>query len=126
MTKAYTIIARCGDIESQFDTYIPIVLPVAFTIAATPASVSGVTGGDVFISTYLEDDSNTLPITGAGIAFWVDGAGTLSTWWDVTDEWGMAYTTLTIPDSTAEGTTTVSARVGMTDIEASIDITINP
>ncbi len=126
MTKGYTIIARCGELESTFETSIPIVEPVEFTLEASPSSISGSAGGEISVWAYLEDDTNTLPITGATVQFSIDGAGSLATFYDVTDEYGLATTTLTIPPGTASGTTTVTGKVWMTSEQASVEITINP
>ena len=126
MTKSYTIIASCGEAQSSFATSIPIVEPVELALEASPSVVSGSVGGEVTIWAYLEDDSNTLPITGATIAFSVQGAGSLSSYYDVTDEYGLATTTLTIPAGTTVGITIVTGRVWMTDEEATAEITINP
>lgn len=126
MTKPYTIIASCGDIESQFPTVVPIVLPVAFAVTASPPSVDGSEGGDIYIGAYLEDDINTLPITGAVVYFKVDGAGTLLTDWAVTDEFGWANTILTIPAGTAAGNTTITGWLPIIGEEKSVEITINP
>jgi hypothetical protein len=126
MTKIYTIIASCGDIESQFPTVVPIILPVEFAVVASPPSIDGSEGGQVLIGAYLEDDINTLPITGATVYFKVEGDGTLSTDWEVTDEFGWAYTVLTIPAGTAAGTTTVTGWLPILGEEKSVEITINP
>ncbi len=126
MTKSYTIIASCGEAQSSFATSIPIVEPVEFTLEASPSFVSGSVGGEVTVWGYLEDDSNTLPITGATVAFSIEGAGSLSTYYDVTDEFGLATTTLTIPPGTSAGTTTITGRVWMTDNQATVEVTINP
>jgi adhesin/invasin len=125
MCKDYSIIARCGAIESGFETSIPIVLPVRFAMVASPASVSGSVGGDVFIYVNLWDGYE-LPISGAGVGFSVTGEGVLSSYTEETDEYGHSMTTLTIPPGTGEGTTTVKAFVWMTDIEVEVEVTITP
>jgi adhesin/invasin len=126
MTKNYTIIASCGDITSQFPGDVPIVLPVEFAIAASPLTVDGGAGGEVYVGAYLEDDTNTRPITGAVVEFRSAGAGTLSEDYGITDEFGWVYTVLTIAPGTAAGTTTVTASLPILGEERSVDITINP
>jgi hypothetical protein len=126
MTKAYTLLASCGDIESSFATRMPIVLPVEFIVEAYPASVSGPDGGDVTVTAYLEDDVNTLPITGAAVRFSVAGAGSLWSDTEVTDTFGLAWTVMTIPAGTPDGTTTITGKLYLSDIEDEVEITINP
>jgi adhesin/invasin len=123
MTKAYTIVASCGQVESQFPTDIPIVLPVRIGIEAVPGTVSGVTGGEVTIFASLWD-TYELPVEGACIRFVVDGAGTIEPDFGVTDHYGDAFAVLTIPDSTDAGSTKVKVRVCMTDVEEEVEITI--
>jgi hypothetical protein len=123
MTEPYSIIARCGDRESTFETVIPIVTPANLNLGAVPGSVSAATGGVVAILAALSDDC-ALPIEGATISFVVDGVGTIDPPFAVTDEGGSCSTVLTIPAGVEPGKTTVKAAVFMTDIEADIDVTI--
>ena len=63
---------------------------------------------------------------GAGAGFAIEGPGTIYPATTVSDEMGVATTTLTIPAGTEEGVTKVKAWVWMSDIEGDIDITITP
>jgi adhesin/invasin len=124
MTKDFTIIARCGELESQLHTAVPLVIPIDMSIDATPGFVDGSDGGDVTIWACLEDACD-MPVIGATIAFAVAGPGSLSDYYVPTDEYGCAWTVLSIPDSTDAGTATVTGHVWMTDIEKEVEITIN-
>jgi adhesin/invasin len=123
MTKSYTILASCGQVESQFSTAVPIVLPVRIGVEAVPGSVSGATGGEVTIFASLWDNYE-LPIEGACIRFVVEGPGTVAPDFTNTDYDGDAFAVLTIPDSTDAGSTKVKVRVCMTDVEKEVEITI--
>ncbi|MFH1220153.1 MAG: invasin domain 3-containing protein [Candidatus Eisenbacteria bacterium] len=125
MTKAVTIIARCGQLlESQFPTSIPIVLPVTLLVDAVPPSISGAAGGTVAVVVRLSD-GYALPIEGACIGFALTGAGSISPAFGVTDQYGTAGTTVTIPAGTPAGKTTVKAKICMSDVEKEVEITIN-
>ena len=50
----------------------------------------------------------------------------MSPYFDETDETGSAFTTLTIPAGSVEGTTTLMAKLYMTNVEVAVDITITP
>jgi hypothetical protein len=104
-------------------------LPIAdgsVTLEAFPGSVSGAAGGSVTIYVTVWDHYRLIPVDKAGIGFGVEGVGSVSPPTAVTDESGVAMTTLTIPPGTEEGVTKVKARVWMTDIEGDIDIRITP
>jgi len=123
MTKAVTIIARCGQLESQFPTSIPIVLPVALLVDAVPPSISGAAGGTVSVVVRLSD-GYALPIEGACIGFTLKGAGTIVPDFAATDQYGGAQAVVTIPAGTAAGKTTVKAKICMSDVEKEVEITI--
>jgi hypothetical protein len=123
MTEDYTIIARCGEIESRFSTVVPIVLPVNLNMAAVPGSVSGATGGVVQIYASLSDDF-ALPIQGATISFALDGIGSVFPSFAVTDEYGSCGATVMIPSMVEAGSTKVIGRVFMTSVKGETDITI--
>jgi hypothetical protein len=123
MTKAVTVVARCGPLESQFPTSIPIVLPVTLSVDVAPASIVGAAGGDVVVFARLSD-GYALPIEGACIRFGLTGAGSVLPGSSVTDVNGTTGAVVTIPAGTAVGKTTVKVKVCLTDVEKDVDITI--
>lgn len=123
MTEGYAIVARCGDLQSEFPTVVPIILPAYVNLAAIPGSVSGGPGGVVQIYASLSDDCS-LPIEGATISFAIDGVGLVLEPFAVTDENGFCESTVIIPSMVEAGTTKVIARVFMTSLKGEVDITI--
>ncbi|MFH1312805.1 MAG: invasin domain 3-containing protein [Candidatus Eisenbacteria bacterium] len=124
-----TIIASTWGGETQSSASYGITLPIvdaALSIEAFPSSLSGAAGGVVNIQVVCWDHYNLLPVDKAYIGFSIEGAGSVSPYFGTTDESGSAYTTVTIPPGTEEGTTTVKAKLFMTTVEAAIDITITP
>ncbi|MFZ1947710.1 MAG: invasin domain 3-containing protein [bacterium] len=123
MNKAYTINASCGDVEGQFPTAVPTVLPVRIGVEAVPGSISGATGGVVTVYMSLWD-TYELPVENACVRFVVDGPGTIEPAFTATDSDGAAFAILTIPAGTEAGSTKVKVRVCMTDVEEEAEITI--
>ena len=100
-------------------------------VTADPASVVGLTGGDVEIVASVFDPSSQ-PIVGATVLFSTT-QGTLTPITVETDAEGLARTTLTIPPGTPAGSVTVTAEAlgntGMVTIEVgalTISVTANP
>jgi len=126
-----TIIANtsggtAGDeVRAELANGLPIV-DGSVTLEAFPGSVSGASGGTVTIYVTVWDHYRLIPVDKAGIGFGVEGVGSVSPPTAVTDETGVAMTTLTIPAGTEEGVTKVNARVWMSDIESDIEILITP
>jgi hypothetical protein len=125
MTKPIAIVARCGELESSLETYVPIVLPVKWGIQADPISVSGSVGDTIAVYGGLADHCNN-PIVGACIAFSVEGGGYIPTEFafDVTDEYGGFVTYLVIPPATAAGKAKVTAKICGLQPSTEIEITI--
>jgi hypothetical protein len=122
-----TIIASTsgGEVQSSYGLTYPIV-DAALTLEAFPSSVSGAAGGVVTVQVTCWDHYRLLPVDKAYVGFSIDGVGSLSPYFDWTDESGSALTTLTIPAGSEEGTTTLKAKLYMTSVEVTMDITITP
>jgi adhesin/invasin len=124
---ASTMGGRIGDeqVVSQLSNPLPII-DGSVTLEAFPGAVSGAAGGTVTIYVTVWDFYGLIPVDKAGIGFSVEGPGSVSPPTAVTDETGIAITTLSIPAGTEEGVSKIKARVWMSDIEGDIDITITP
>jgi hypothetical protein len=114
-----------GDVTASLTNGLPIV-DGSLTLEAYPSSISGTDGGDVTIYVTVWDHYNLIPVDKAGIGLSLEGVGTIDPANTITDESGVAMTTVTIPAGTEEGVTKVKAWVWMSDIEGDIDITITP
>jgi adhesin/invasin len=114
-----------GDVTGSLTNGLPIV-DGSVSLEAYPASVSGAAGGTVTIYVTVWDHYGLIPVDKAGVGFGIEGAGTVDPPTAVTDETGVAMTTLTIPAGSEEGVTKIKAWVWMSDIEGDIDITITP
>jgi hypothetical protein len=112
-----------GQVESELSTVLPIV-NASLSIEAFPASIYGPGGGEVTVVVTVWDHYKMIPVDKALVGFSVTGDGSVSPYSAVTDESGSCSTTLTIPVGTEEGTSTVSAKLWMTDVQADIQITI--
>jgi adhesin/invasin len=125
--EVVTIIASTagGGVTSSLTNGLPIV-DGSVSLEAYPSSVSGASGGTVTIYVTVWDHYGLIPVDGAGVGFALEGAGIISPATTVTDEMGVAMTTLTIPAGTEEGVTKVKSWVWMSDIEGDIDVIITP
>ena len=119
-----TIIATsmAGDIQGTYSTAPPIVSPT-LSIEASPASVSGATGGSVLITVAVWD-SYMEPVDNALVSFGVEGQGYVSPGTSYTTDTMPAMTTLYVSPGAEEGTSTVKAHLYMTDVTAEVSITI--
>jgi hypothetical protein len=125
MNKAVTITASCGGIESSFPMSVFMVEPISVNVEALPNSVNGTEGDSVTVYVTVNDEC-ALPIAGGYITYVVDGDGYVDPPTTVTDEYGFCTTTLVIPPETGEGTTTVKARLWMTEAEGETEVNISP
>jgi adhesin/invasin len=125
--EVVTIIASTagGGVTSSLTNGLPIV-DGSVSLEAYPSSISGADGGTVTIYVTVWDHYNLIPVDKAGVGFALEGPGFINPATTITDEMGVATTTLTIPAGTEEGVTKVKAWVWMSDIEGDIDITITP
>jgi hypothetical protein len=120
-----TIVARTGggQVESELSMKMPIV-GASLSIEANPASLNGMSGGTSEIIVTVWDYYRLIPVDKAWVGFSVNGEGSVWPAAAVTDETGTCGTTLTIFPLSEEGTTTVTAKLWMSDVQAEIQITL--
>ncbi|MGD9401055.1 MAG: invasin domain 3-containing protein [bacterium] len=112
-----------GEIEGEFTRGLPIVSPT-LSIEASPATLTGATGGSSLIQVWVWD-SFMLPVNNAWLTFSVDGDGEVFPTEASTAEGGFpAMTTLTVDPGAEAGTITVKAHLWTTDVQAEVSITI--
>ena len=112
-----------GEIETDFQTVLPIVSPT-LSVEASPASFDGATGGTSIISVAVWD-SYMLSVDNALVSFSVEGDGYVNPPTVVTTDTGPDFTTYYLDPGAEEGTTTIKAHLWMTDVQAEVSITIN-